>query len=259
MIVTCANFLIDPIQRGLPDKALRSTRVVAVPNAVDTVKFRPGLRDKAKQRVAATPKRPLALMLANLAPNKGQETAVRAIALLKQRGIEVDCWLAGAERGGEEVYTHRLEALIREAGVGDRVRLLGQRRDTQDLLRAADFFLLPSTCEGLPLSILEAQASKVPVLAAPTAGVPEVVRDGETGFLIAADDAEGYARRIELLLTQPALRGRITEAAFMQTTREHNWSVYCARIEALYEELMPADHAANGRPAAVRPRGVLVP
>ena len=54
--------------------------------------------------------------------------------------------------------------------------------------------------EGLPLSVLEVQATKVPVLAAPTAGIPEVITDGETGFLISADDAIGYANGIEKLL-----------------------------------------------------------
>jgi glycosyltransferase involved in cell wall biosynthesis len=55
------------------------------------------------------------------------------------------------------------------------------------------------------LSVLEAQASKVPILAAPTAGMPEVVRDGETGFLIAADDAARYADRLQILLARPEL------------------------------------------------------
>ena len=95
--------------------------------------------------------------------------------------------------------------------MGECVRLLGQRDDANVLLRAADFFLLPSTNEGLPLSILEAQATKVPVLAAPTAGIPEIVRDAETGFLIPATDAPGYAHRIRVFAREsralPARRG----------------------------------------------------
>jgi glycosyltransferase involved in cell wall biosynthesis len=176
-------------------------------------------------------------MLANLAPHKGQETAIRAAALLKRRGVDLTFWLAGVERaqGG---YTRRLEALIGEAGVGDRVELLGQRGDAADLLRAADFFLLPSTHEGLPLSVLEAQASKVPVLAAPTAGVPEVVQDGETGFLLAADDPEAYALRLEQLVRQPELSRRVADRAHARTTSEYNWSAYCRRMTALYDELL---------------------
>src|SRR5262249_39146420 len=83
-------------------------------------------------------------------------------------------------------YTTRLQDLCNELGVADRIRFLGHREDVPDLLRAADIFFLPSTSEGLPLSVLEAQATKVPVLAAATAGIPEVITDGETAFLIPA-------------------------------------------------------------------------
>jgi glycosyltransferase involved in cell wall biosynthesis len=191
-------------------------------------------------------------MLANLAPHKGQETAIRAVALLKRQGVDLTCWLAGVERGGGGAYTERLRALIAETGVADRVRLLGQRGDTPELLRAADFFLLPSTREGLPLSILEAQATRVPVLAAPTAGVPEVVRDGETGFLIAAGDAEGYARRLQALLTSPELARQVAERAFARATREYSWSAFCRRVTVLYAELLagatPRTERVHGAP-----------
>jgi glycosyltransferase involved in cell wall biosynthesis len=238
LIMTCAEFLVEPVRRALPEEAQGRTRVVAVPNAVDTERFTPGPKVEAKRQLGAPADRPLAIMLANLSPHKGQETAIRAVALLKQRGVSMACWLAGVERGGSGAYTARLRSLIAEAGVQDRVQLLGQRRDTPDLLRAADFFLLPSTHEGLPLSILEAQASKVPVLAAPTAGVPEVVKDGETGFLIAAADAAGYACRLEDLLANPELYRRVADGGFTRATREYNWSILCRRITALYEEVL---------------------
>ncbi len=141
------------------------------------------------------------------------------------------------ERGGATAYTSRLREMIAEMGVADRVKLLGQRSDTPDLLRAADFLLLPSTHEGLPIAILEAQATRVPVLAAPTAGIPEVISDGETGFLIAATDAEGYAHRMEQLLTNPEIGRRLADAAFQRTTREYNWQSFCRRIAELYEDL----------------------
>jgi glycosyltransferase involved in cell wall biosynthesis len=239
LIITCARFLVDYVRATLPGHRQHRQRIVAVQNAVDTERFTPtDDRASAKLKVGARGDRPLVLMLANLAPHKGQETAILATALLKQRGVDVACWLAGAERGGAGIYTQRLEALARESGVADRVQLLGQRGDCPELLRAADFLVLPSTCEGLPLSILEAQATKVPVLASPTAGVPEVVTDGETGFLIAADDPMGYASRIESLLYDRELRGRVVHAAYLRTTQQHNWSTYSRRIVEQYQSLI---------------------
>jgi glycosyltransferase involved in cell wall biosynthesis len=177
-------------------------------------------------------------MLANLAPHKGQEVAIRAIATLKAGGLDVALWLAGTERGGGQGYTHRLYSLACELGVAAQVRFLGHRDDAPDLLRAADLFLLPSTREGMPLSILEAQASKVPVLAAPTTGIPEIVTDGQTGFLIAPLDANAYADRMKLLLSHPDLARRITSCAYSQITSAHAANIYLQRILALYRSLL---------------------
>lgn len=236
LVITCAQFLVGAVRRGLPAHA--NTQVIAVPNAVDTEKFAPGEKLLAKHKVGAPLDRPLVLMLANVAPHKGQATAIQAMARLKQQGRAVACWLAGVERGGATDYTQQLQRMIREANVADCVTLLGQRSDAPDLMRAADVFLLPSTHEGLPLCILEAQAAQVPVIAAPTAGVPEIIKDGETGYLVAADDAIGYAQRIESLLAAPALGAQLADAAHEQVMREHRWSTYVERITALYDDLL---------------------
>jgi glycosyltransferase involved in cell wall biosynthesis len=238
LIITCARYLVEAVRRALPRSVRDRQWIEAVPNAVDARRFRPGDKREARHQVGAPAETPLALMLANLAPHKGQETAIRAVAILKEAGVLLHCWLAGVERGGETTYTAHLSALIAELGVGDRVRLLGQRDDPDRLLRAADVFLLPSTREGLPLSILEAQATKVPVLAAPTAGIPEVVADDETGFLIAAGDAPGYARRIRSLLESPGLSHRVAERAHAQAAGELSWEAHCGRILELYQALL---------------------
>jgi glycosyltransferase involved in cell wall biosynthesis len=115
---------------------------------------------------------------------------------------------------------------------------MGHREDVPDLLRAADMFRLPSTSAGLPLSVLEAQATKTPVLAAPTAGIPERVRDGETGFLIPASDATGYAQRIKSLLNQPETYQYTTEKAHAKVTQDHNWQTYFENTLMVYQSLI---------------------
>jgi glycosyltransferase involved in cell wall biosynthesis len=244
LIITCARFLVDHVRKALPPEQQDRQWIAAVPNAVDTDRFKPADKAYCKKAVGA-PDMPLVLMLANLAPHKGQETAIRSIAILKQRGVDMACWLAGMERQAETGYTVRLRELIEALGVGDRVRLLGQRCDAPDLLGAADYFLLPSTHEGLPLSILEAQACKVPVLAAPTAGIPEVVRDGETGFLIAASDAAGYADRLQSLSENTEQIRPIVDAAYRHVHASHTWPTYCRRIEELYRELLTGTKPAD--------------
>jgi glycosyltransferase involved in cell wall biosynthesis len=241
LIVTCARFLVDHVRQTLPARYQAQARICAVPNPVDTEEFYPGDKLTAKHRVEAPAKIPLLLMLANLAPHKGQETAIKVIAMLKRAGIEAVLWLAGVERGGTRHYTTVLQNLCTTLGVEDRVQLLGYRSDAADLLRAADIFLLPSTHEGLPLSILEAQATRVPVLAAPTAGIPEVIIDGHTGFLSPATDISRYTSCIQLLLRNGHLYRHITEHAYLKVTSEYTWKVYSERIWSLYGEILVLD------------------
>lgn len=238
LIVTCARFMEARVREALPEGFRAKQRVAVVPNAVDTERFRPADKAAMKARLGAPLDCPLVLMLANLAPHKGQLTAIRAVAELRRQGVAVSCWLAGVDRTCGDPFESQLKQLIDELDLDDCVKLLGQRSDAPELLGAADLLLLPSTSEGLPLTILEAQASQTPVLAAPTAGIPEVIRDGETGYLIAADDFYGYATRIAALMTKPAERAQVARAAYEQCLSLHGWSTYYRQMRALYEELL---------------------
>lgn len=231
---TCSRHIAGVV-REINERAGRHIPVYPMPNAVDLSPYVDVDRVAAKERVGARPDRPLVLMLANLAEHKGQMTAVRAVRLLKDRGLIVDCWLAGEERGTGRQFTSRLAALIRELGVDDQVTLLGFRQDGPALLQAADIFLLPSTHEGLPLSVLEAQGAGTVVLGSPVPGIREVVTDGVTGFVIDPADHATYADRIHALLTDPSLYQRIADAARAHVRREHAWSVYVERAWQVYE------------------------
>jgi glycosyltransferase involved in cell wall biosynthesis len=237
VIITCARFLVDQVRNALPEHLQRDQSVVAVPNAVDTDRFHPGDKASAKQKVGAPQKIPLILLVANLAPHKGHETGIRAVAILKERGVNAWLWFAGIERGDSVEYTERLKTLCGELGVAGRVRFLGQRSDVPELLRAADFFLLPSTSEGLPLSILEAQASKVPVIAAPTAGIPEIIRHGKTGFLVRADDAAGYAHQLCDLIQNSNQCASIVDRGYNSIQQDYTWNRYVERIWDVYLSL----------------------
>jgi glycosyltransferase involved in cell wall biosynthesis len=238
LIITCARYLMDGVRRSLPEKSREQQRIVVVPNSVDTREYFPGDKRQSKERLGLAGGVPLVIVIANLAPHKGQETAIRAVAELKKRQVDVVCWLLGKERGGPGTHSNRLNTLINDLGVSDRVQLLGYRYDTPEILRAADFLLLPSTREGLPLSVLEAQATKVPVLVSPISGNCELVSDGETGFLIPAENYAGYADTVQMLVQDQELYSRVIKRAYEQVTREHDWTVYCERIWELYRDLL---------------------
>ncbi|MDQ2982467.1 MAG: glycosyltransferase family 4 protein [Actinomycetota bacterium] len=105
-----------------------------------------------------------------------------------------------------------LEATIARLGLEDRVELIGERRDVAELLAESDLFVLSSRSEGLPMSILEAMATGLPVIASDVGGVSEAVEDGVTGLLVPPSDPAALAAGLGALLADPAERRRLGEA-----------------------------------------------
>ncbi|MGH8267970.1 MAG: glycosyltransferase family 4 protein, partial [Steroidobacteraceae bacterium] len=231
LIIVCAEFMRGAVEQALAERgsgALSAVRVIR--NAVDTGCFFRADRRAAKQHLGLAPEAPVGMIVANLAPHKGQETSIRAIARLKEMGYRLRLWVAGSEREPSGSYLRHLRDLTAQLSVADLVDFVGFRSDTPQLFRAADFLLLPSSSEGLPLAVLEAQASGAVVLAAPTAGIPEIIRDGDTGYLVAADDFTGYARRLAALLADPAQAAEVSERASRFVVQAHDLRHYCERV-----------------------------
>jgi glycosyltransferase involved in cell wall biosynthesis len=233
VIVPCSQYIAKQVRVALAGRTDK-IRVCPILNAIDDSIFFPGSKSESKRLLQAPSDRPLLLVMANLSPHKGQPTAIRIVRKLWDSGLDVDCWITGSQRGGGTSYLQELKSLALQMGVSDRVQFLGHRTDNADLVRAADFLLLPSSHEGLPLSILEAQASKTLVLASPIAGVPEVVVDDDTGYLIAVNDVDAYANRIAFLVSHPQTYADIAERAFLRIKAKHTWSTYCRSIASVY-------------------------
>jgi glycosyltransferase involved in cell wall biosynthesis len=105
-----------------------------------------------------------------------------------------------------------LEGEIAEAGLGSVVELAGEVPDVRARLSKADVFVLSSASEGMPISVLEAMASALPVVASGVPGMEELVVDGETGYLVAPGDAEALADRLRRVIDDSALRTRLGAA-----------------------------------------------
>ncbi len=123
-----------------------------------------------------------------LSAEKGFDLLIRAVHPLLQGGLDVDLVIVGE---GDE--RPRLEALIAELGLADRVQLLGYRSDLPDWYEAMDVFALSSLREGLPNVLLEAMALETPVVATRIAGVPRLVRHEENGLLVEPGSVEALA------------------------------------------------------------------
>ena len=211
---------------GLEARTCRNARTVVIRNAVDVrgaeiANLRGGVPTLVAVGRLKAPKDPL--------------TFVRALGRLNGAPFRALVVGDGPDR-------ERIAAAARPLGAA--VQLLGERGDVRELLADADVFVLSSRSEGLPISILEAMAAGLPVVASRVGGVVEIVVDAETGYLVPPGDEGALAAAIERLLADSSLRRRLGAAGR-------------ARAEALFDlpefrhahlELYARELAAHGLP-----------
>lgn len=147
---------------------------------------------------------PCLLMAARIVTAKGHDTALKALARIKDQRWTL--LLAGDHHGD---LGPQIQALATELGIADRVRFLGLREDVPALLAAADMLLAPSRREALSLTLLEASACALPIVASTVGGIGEVVEHGASGLLVPPDDVPALADAIAQLLAAPEQRSAL--------------------------------------------------
>ena len=174
---------------------LPSERVPVVPNPVNLARF---------QCVRAPSDQVRLISAGRLSPEKNQALMLQAFRLALDENPDLTLTIAGS--GPEE---QKLQTLCRELYLDESVRFLGHVEDVSPILAEGDVFLLSSRYEGLPIAMLEAMASDLPIIATDVGGVRDLVSDGENGFLIPSEDADAMAKAIVRLAHDPALRARM--------------------------------------------------
>ncbi|MDQ4124639.1 MAG: glycosyltransferase family 4 protein, partial [Actinomycetota bacterium] len=205
--------------------AVLGARVVLVDNGIDTHAFAPGATTEREDP-------PRVLYAGLISPRKGVPELVRASRLLVDRGVDHELVLAGGtpDEGPEDEREARAEDSPAARWIGAQ-----PHEAMPDLHRSADVFCLPSCWEAMPLSVLEAMASGVPVVATAVGDVPRVVRPGVTGLLVPPRDPEALARALEELLTDSAKRREWGRAARRCVVENHSEAVVVDGLRELYE------------------------
>lgn len=215
---------------GIPER-----RVGLIYNGVPLDRFvgHEGEREAVRRELSLSPGDFVVVMIARLDPVKDHCTAVRAIGELATRGPNVRLVLVGD--GPERV---RVEALVRELGLNGRVLLLGIRSDVPRLLGAADAAMLSSVSEGIPLTLIEAMASGLPVVSTRVGGVPEVVLEEQTGLLAPPGDSATLAAQLLRLAADAPLRRRMGEAGRQRAQAVFSEDRMLAEYDRLYREML---------------------
>jgi phosphatidyl-myo-inositol dimannoside synthase len=238
----CVNLLGELEIDASPD------RVRVVPLGADHAFFRPGLDPHdVRARYGLEPGRWL-LSVARLTRHKGIDTALQALARLAPRYPDLRYAVVGT---GEEHGALAAEA--RDLGVADRVRFLTDvpDRDLPALYNGAAIYLgvsrlMEQRVEGFGISLAEASACGVPVIAGRSGGIPEAVRDGETGLLVDAEQVEPVSQAIERLLRDEALRARLGAAGRRAVESHYNWDRVARDLRVIGHELGVSARQAAG-------------
>ena len=176
---------------------------------------------------------PLLVHVSNFRPVKRPVDCVEILARVSQQGIDTRLIMVGdgSERTNVE---HRARCL----GVYDKCVFVGKQPKIVDYLSASDVLLLPSEQESFGLAALEAMACEVPVIASRVGGLPEVVTDGETGFLSAVGDVAKMAADAARLLTNPELRRKLGRSARESAVSRYRTDIVIPQYIEFYERVL---------------------
>ena len=240
---------LNPVYRWLADRVITSgeairsivvasgvpaARVVAVPAGVDLAEMDRAGKAPDTLRRSLGLARPVIGSVAMFRGSKGHAHLLDAFAMVRERWPTARLLLVG-----DGIRRRGVEGLARERGLGDAVVFTGFRSDVPDLLRIMDCFVLASTrTEGVPQSLLQAFAARVPAVASSVGGIPEVVTDKETGILVAPEDAAALARGIEAVLDDPAGAAERAAAARRLVEERFSHATSVGRLLAIYESLL---------------------
>ncbi len=226
-VITALKMGIKPRLGGL----------IHIGNGVNLTEFDPGnfssrrlLRTRESLAIRATD--PVITMIGRMNREKGYHDLVEA--LQRVRAVPWQALLIGPDEG----FLINIIEQINQHGLQDRIQILGQRKDITDLLAITDIYVLPSYREGLPRSLIEAQAMSVPCVATDIRGCREVVEDGVTGFLITPGDSEALGEALQKLLKEPELGLRMGQEGRLRMHRFFDEAEVGHKVMSIYEEVL---------------------
>ncbi|MBF0875444.1 glycosyltransferase family 4 protein [Gluconobacter cerevisiae] len=217
---------------------------IAIGNGRDPKCFYPDLAVRARMReeLGVPQDRPVVIVVSRLVRHKGHPELLRAMEDVP----DAELWVVGERLASD--HGADLTAPFERAGerLGPRLRMLGYREDVAELLMAADIFALPSHFEGLPMSVIEAMLSGLPVVATDVRGPREQVINGTTGFLVPPGLSAPLARALCLLVQDVALRDVMGKAARRVALEAYDEHHILRHVVALMEKAA-SGHAVGGK------------
>ncbi|MGB2741780.1 MAG: glycosyltransferase [Cognaticolwellia sp.] len=206
--------------------------ITFIPNGISLKPFDSIIQNEiTEERLSAKVTKFCVVMVARLSPPKDPLILLQAIAKLKQKKLEVSLFIIG-----DGPLRESIENEINQLKIQDNVTLFGERNDIPIFLKAANLFVLTSSSEGIPMTILEAMAAKLPVVATNVGGIHHIVDDGQSGMLVKDKDLNQLCDALTFFIENPEKCQKMGANGRALLEKEYSMESTLALYESLYNE-----------------------
>jgi len=223
------------IKAGVPRNKIRVVQNGIVVS--DYTKMDLWRRDKLKFDIGLQNGDICILNVGRLTEQKAQSVLINAAKLVKEYSKKIKFFIAGDGELGDKLVEQ-----INSLELNDTVKLLGFRDDIPDLLKVADLFVLPSLDEGMPMALLEAVASQIPVITTQVGDIPKLIIPNVSGVVVEINDVDGLAKEILNLVEDKGRQTRLIEKASMRVNKLYSSQVMYEQYQEVYKGIFKWNH-----------------
>jgi glycosyltransferase involved in cell wall biosynthesis len=236
----------EEIHAALLSRGVEAPRIHDIPNAVDLQKFRPvdaAEKTRLMQKLQLPSGKTIAVFAGRLSRAKGLPMLIEAWPKILARHSRLCLLVVGSGHISFDNCEEYVKEFTREHALTDSVRFIGERSNIDEYLQAADFFLFPTEYEGFSLALVEAMGCALPVVVTAVGAAPDLVRDGENGFLFSPKDPQAMMTAIDAALgarsrwPQIAAAARASVARFDLATVADQYLALCGSLTYPLDDL----------------------
>lgn len=230
-----------PVRQALESMGFPTERIRMVPEGLDLAQYEPAAAEdiqRVRQELGIARDEKVVVLVGMVMDWKGQHVLIDAAPKVLRRHRDTKILIVGESPPGGDGYLNQLKSQIGALGLSDKVVLSGYRSDIPTVLQAADVVVHASTSpEPFGRVVIEGMVMRRPVIATAIGAPPEIIRHGETGYLVPPGDPEALADTIVKLFDHPEIAANLGDAARREVLRKYSIQRHAHLVESVFEEI----------------------